>query len=110
MPREFVLATTARKQSTLRGSSTQAGGSFSDKTGCPHVYDGMPPCLCHCVFDSLHWASPNDLPSWLGLEYCGFLCKRIDASTLLCGGLLNDNKFRESGYKEGPRFLEFFVA
>ena len=38
---------------------------------------------CHCVFDSLHWASPDDLPSWLGLEYCGFLCKRIDAITLL---------------------------
>jgi hypothetical protein len=72
--------------------------------------EGMPPCLCNCVFDSLHWASPDDLPCWLCLEYCGFLCKRIDAIPRFCGGLLDDNKFRKPGYKEGSRFLEFFVA
>jgi hypothetical protein len=27
-----------------------------------------------------------------------------------CGGFLDDNKFGESGHKEGSRFLEFFVA
>ena len=70
----------------------------------------MPSYLGHCVFDSLHWASPDDLPSWLGLEYCGFLCERIDAFPSFRGGFLDDNKFRESGYKEGSRFLEFFVA
>jgi hypothetical protein len=66
--------------------------------------------LCHCVFDSLHWASPDNLPSRLGLEHCGFLCERIDAFPRLCGGLLDDNEFGESGHKEGSRFLEFFVA
>jgi hypothetical protein len=63
------------------------------------------PMLCHRVFDSLNWASPDNLPSRLGLEYCGFLCKRIDASTLLCGRFLDDNKLCESGHKEGSRFL-----
>jgi hypothetical protein len=70
----------------------------------------MAPCLCNCVFDSLHWASPDDLPSWLCLEYCGFLCKRIDACPRFCGGFLDDNEFGESGHKEGSRLLEFFVA
>src|ERR1700674_1386153 len=28
----------------------------------------------------------------------------------LCGGLLDDNEFGESGHKEGSRFLEFLVA
>src|ERR1700730_14127835 len=63
------------------------------------------PVLSHCVFDGLNWASPDNFPSWLGLEYCRFLCKRIDASTLFCGRFLDDNKFRESGHKEGSRFL-----
>jgi hypothetical protein len=53
----------------------------------------MPPLLCHCVFVSLHWASPDNLPCGLGFEYCGFLCKRIDASPLLCGRFLDDDKF-----------------
>jgi hypothetical protein len=63
------------------------------------------PMLSHCVLDGLNWASPDNFPSWLGLEYCGFLCKRIDASTLFCGRFLDDNKFRESRHKEGSRFL-----
>ena len=33
----------------------------------------MPPCLGHCVFDSLHRASLDDLPSWLGLKYCTYV-------------------------------------
>ena len=70
----------------------------------------MPPSLCNCVFDSLHWASPDDLPSWLGLEYCGFLCKRIDAFPRFCGGFLDDHEFRESRHKECSSFLEFFVT
>ena len=62
--------------------------------------------LCHCVFDSLHRASPDNLPSWLGLEYCGFLCERIDAVTRFCGRFLDDNKFRENpGTKKAPVFL-----
>src|SRR3984893_9005470 len=53
---------------------------------------------------------PDDLPSRLRLEYCWLLCERIDAFPRLCGGLLDDNEFGESGHKEGSRFLEVFVA
>src|SRR5216683_4324478 len=66
--------------------------------------------LRHRVFGSLYRASPDDLPSRLRLENCRLLCERIDALPRLCGGLLDDNEFGESGHKEGPRFLEFFVA
>ena len=66
--------------------------------------------LCHCVFDSLHRASPDNFPSWFGLEYCWLLCERIDAFPRFCRGLLDDNKFGESGHKKTSRFLEFFVA
>jgi hypothetical protein len=38
------------------------------------------------------------------------LCERIDAFPRLYGGLLDDNEFGESGHKERPRSLEFFVA
>jgi hypothetical protein len=62
------------------------------------------------VFGSLYRACPDDLPGGLRLEYRRFLCKRIDALPRLCGGLLDDNEFGESGHKEGSRFLEFFVA
>jgi hypothetical protein len=43
-------------------------------------------------------------------EYRWLLCKRIDALPLLCGRLLDDNEFCESGDKEGSGFLEFSVA
>src|SRR5215831_8709942 len=66
--------------------------------------------LRYCVFGSLYRPSPDDLPSRLRLEYCWLLCERIDAAPLLCGGLLDDNEFGESGHKEGSRFLELFVA
>src|SRR5208337_4559319 len=69
-----------------------------------------PRCLCHCVFDSFHWSSPDNLPGWLGLEYCWLLCERIDSFPRFGGGLFDDNKFREARHKEGSRFLEFFVA
>src|SRR5215831_5132994 len=61
--------------------------------------------LRYCVFGSLYRPSPDDLPSRLRLEYCWLLCERIDAAPLLCGGLLDDNEFGESGHKEGSRFL-----
>src|SRR6266571_3398150 len=66
--------------------------------------------LRYRVFGSLYRPSPDDLPSRLRLEYCWLLCERIDAAPLLCGGLLDDNEFGESGHKEGSRFLEFLVA
>src|ERR1700730_17174349 len=66
--------------------------------------------LCYCVFDSLHGASPDNLPCRFGLEYRGLLCERIDAFSRLRSGLLDDNEFRESGHEEGSRFLEFFIA
>src|SRR5580704_10172342 len=66
--------------------------------------------LRYRVFGSLDRPSPDDLPSRLGLKYCRLFCERIDALPLLCGGLLDNNKFGETGYKEGSRFLEFFVA
>src|SRR5580704_2398614 len=66
--------------------------------------------LRHRVFDSLHRACPDDLSSRLRLEYRRFLCERIDAFPRLCGGLLDDDEFGESGHKEGSRFLDFFVA
>jgi hypothetical protein len=62
--------------------------------------------LRYCVFGSLYRPSPDDLPSRLRLEYCWLLCERIDAAPLLCGGLLDDNEFGESGHKESSRFLE----
>ena len=71
---------------------------------------GKPRLLCHRVFDSLHRASSDNLPSWLSLEYCWLLGERIDAFPRLCGGLLDDNEFGESGHKEGACFLEFFIA
>jgi hypothetical protein len=66
--------------------------------------------LRYRVFGSLYRAGPNDLPSRLGLEYCWLLCERIDAFSRLCGGLLNDDEFGDSGHEEGSRFLEFFVT
>jgi hypothetical protein len=66
--------------------------------------------LRHRVFGSLHRACPDDLPSRFRLEYRRFLCERVDAFPRLCGRLLDDNEFGESGHKEGSRFLEFFVA
>src|SRR5208337_5694314 len=66
--------------------------------------------LCHCVFDCLHWASPDNFPGWLRLEYRWLLCERIDAFPRFCGGLLDDNKLREPRHKEGSRSLELFVA
>jgi hypothetical protein len=68
------------------------------------------PTLRYSVFGSLYRPSPNDLSSRLRLKYCWLLCERIDAAPLLCSGLLDDNEFGKSGYKEGSRFLEFFVA
>src|ERR1700733_14843248 len=70
----------------------------------------MFPALRYCVFGSLYRPSPDDLPSRLCFKYCRLLCERIDALPLLCGGLLDNNKFGESGYEEGSCFLEFFVA
>ena len=62
------------------------------------------------VLGSLHWACPDDLPGGLRFEYRRFLCEGIDAFPRLCGGLLDDNEFGESGDEEGARLLEFFVA
>jgi hypothetical protein len=70
----------------------------------------MSSTLRHRVLGSLHWACPDDLPSGLRFEYRRFLCEGIDAFPSLCGGLLDDNEFGESGDEEGPCFLEFFVA
>jgi len=69
-----------------------------------------PRLLCHGVFDSLHRASPDNLPGRLGFEYRRLFCERIDAFSRLCGGLLDDNEFGESGHKEGSGVLEFFIA
>src|ERR1700674_5088035 len=66
--------------------------------------------LRYCVLGSLYRPGSDDLPSRFGLEYCWLLRERIDAATLLCGRLLDDNKFGESRNKEGSCFLEFFVA
>jgi hypothetical protein len=44
------------------------------------------------------------------LEYCWFLCERIDALPRLCGRLLDHNQFGEAGHKKGSRFLELFVT
>lgn len=68
------------------------------------------PVLCNRVFSSLYWPSPNNLPSRFRLEYRWLFCERIDALPLLCGRLLDDNEFCESGDKEGSCFLELFVA
>src|SRR6266478_5864923 len=62
----------------------------------------MSSTLRHRVFGSLYRASPDDLPSRLRLEYCWLLCERIDAAPLLCGGLLDDNEFGESGQPRAP--------
>jgi hypothetical protein len=66
--------------------------------------------LRYGIFGSLYRTSLDDLPSWLCLEYCWLLCEWIDALACFCGGLLDDDEFGEAGHKEGPRFLEFFVA
>src|SRR5437870_3598303 len=44
----------------------------------------LPQTLRYCVFGSLHWPSPDDLPSRLRLEYCWFLREWIDAAPLRC--------------------------
>src|SRR5215468_3614591 len=70
----------------------------------------MSSTLCHSVLGSLDGACPDDLPSGLRFKYRRFLCEGIYAFPRLCGGLLDDNEFGESGDEERPRFLEFFVA
>src|ERR1022692_4791934 len=66
--------------------------------------------LCYSILGSLYRSSPDDLSCRLRLKYCWFLCERIDAFPLLCGGLLDDKELGKNGHKENSRFLEFFVA
>jgi hypothetical protein len=54
--------------------------------------------LRYRVFGSLCRASPDDLPSRLGLEHCWLLRERIDAFARHCGGLLDHNELGESGH------------
>ena len=73
--RSFSIASDAQCSSVNRTSTRQAD-YFATRRDAPIF---MPP-----VFDSLHWASPDNLPSWVGLEYCWLHCKRIDAFPRFC--------------------------
>src|SRR5215470_948451 len=93
----------------MSGLADHSGvGAWSTATTL--VAPSMFSTLRYSVFGSLYRASPDDLPSRLRFEYCWFLCERIDALPRLCGRLLDNNEFGESGHKEGSRFLELFVA
>src|SRR6266540_5118756 len=104
-------STTTRSMRFMSGLADHPGvGSVGPSHHAGRHTPSMFSPLRYCVFGSLYRPSPDDLPSRLRLEYCWLLCERIDAAPLLCGGLLDDNEFGESGHKEGSRFLELFVA
>src|SRR5258708_14784275 len=88
--------------------------TLASKRGAPRHTSRHAPLMSSTlrqrVLGSLHWACPDDLPGGLRFEYREFVCEGIDAFPRLCGGLLDDNEFGESGDEEGPRLLEFFVA
>src|SRR6516164_9731448 len=95
----------------------RAAGAMAGRWALPRSSDERPLpllqwplMLCHCVFDSLHGASPDDLSCGLGLKYRGFLCERINTLSRLCSWFLDDNEFCEPRHKENSRFLEFFIA
>ncbi len=115
LPREWGWpthsSTTTRSMRFMSGLADHPGvGSVGPSHHAGRHTPSMFSPLRYCVFGSLYRPSPDDLPSRLRLEYCWLLCERIDAAPLLCGGLLDDNEFGESGHKEGSRFLELFVA